>query len=79
MFMHVDLLHINLSDVRLKIFIKAIYYKWQSMDLKIRYIMSKYNFWILKMGKSVRTGGQIWSLLDISYSYRSFIKMTYIV
>ena len=79
MFMYVDLLNINLSDVRLKIFIKAIYYKWQSMDLKIRYIMSKYNFWILKMEKSVRTGGQIWSLLDISYSYRSFIKMTYIV
>ena len=27
MFMYVDLLNINLSDVRLKIFIKAIYYK----------------------------------------------------
>ena len=27
MFMYVDLLNINLSDVRLKIFIKVIYYK----------------------------------------------------
>ena len=35
MFMYVDLLHINLSDVMLKIYIKVIYYKRQHIDLHL--------------------------------------------